>query len=305
MLVFSTSWNAFRYTTAKDMLFEIKELGFSELELSFNLTSSMVEEIASLLIPMGLKVITVHNFCPCPEILERQKALPDCFSLSSLQKEERELAIRFTKRTIDTAYSLGAKGVVLHCGRVEIEDCTKELIRLWESKEDQTQFLKLQEDLIARRKSRAQRHLESLFSSLDEISLYAQKKNVFLGVENRFYYSEIPTFEEIGIILNKYKDRNIFYWHDVGHAVVMQRLGFVEKEDDFLKAYSSFMVGAHLHNIIGCRDHQSLKKGEIDFLKFRPYFKKSLLKVLEVHSFVEVKDIVEDKKFIEKNFCDS
>ena len=45
-LSLSTSWNASRYDNAKDMLFEIKKTGFSELELSFNLTAAMVSEIA-------------------------------------------------------------------------------------------------------------------------------------------------------------------------------------------------------------------------------------------------------------------
>jgi len=49
-LALSTSWNAYRYNDAGSLLFEIKQLGFSNIELSFNLTAQMVDEIFSLVL---------------------------------------------------------------------------------------------------------------------------------------------------------------------------------------------------------------------------------------------------------------
>ena len=292
-LALSTSWNAYRHNDARGLLFEIKQLGFTDLELSFNLTGLMVDEMHSVAHELGLNILSLHNYCPIPDGLSRKEALPDCYSLSSLDSEERKTAIKYTKKTIDTAYSLGAKAVVLHCGRVEIEDKTRELISLYDGKLVETkEFIQLRDGFLNQRARVSASFLEKVHSSLDELNSYAGAKGIRLGIENRFYYREIPSFEEIGGILNKFKGSNIFYWHDTGHAQVMQNLGFI-KNGDYLKAYSQDLLGIHLHNINGCLDHQAPVRGDLNFSKIRPYIKKDTLKVIEAHhpaSAVEIRE---------------
>jgi len=301
-LALSTSWNAYRYTDAKSMLFEIKQLGFNNIELSFNLTGSMLDEIAKSAHVFGLDITSLHNYCPIPEGLSREDALPDCYSISSLNPGERKLAVKYSKRTIDTAHSLGASAVVLHCGRVEIKDRTKELIFLYNNgKKDSREFKGLKEAFIKERSLVAKDFLDSALYSIEELSLCAAEKGILLGIENRFYYREIPSFEEIGIILGKFKGANVFYWHDTGHAKVMQNLGFTEG-DNYLKAYAQEMAGIHLHNVAGCLDHQPLNKGELDFLEFKPYLKKETLKVIEAHQPATAVDIEESRRLLEGIF---
>ena len=127
----STSWNSFLHHSGRDLVKEINHFGFNRLELGFNLTATMVEEIAILQEEGLIEVGSVHNFCPIPSGIERNLALPDCFPLSSLNKKIQGEAIFFTKRTIDTASRLKAQAVVLHTGRVNIQDRTKELIHLF------------------------------------------------------------------------------------------------------------------------------------------------------------------------------
>ena len=81
-LLLSTAWNAFRHTNAKKLIFEIKKTGFQEVELSFNLTSSMVRDIAGLVKNKEIRVISLHNFCPIPDGIKRCAALPDYYSMS-------------------------------------------------------------------------------------------------------------------------------------------------------------------------------------------------------------------------------
>ena len=292
-LALSTSWNAYRHDDARGLLFEIKQLGFSDLELSFNLTGSMVKEIGSLADELGLNILSLHNYCPIPEGLTRKEALPDCYSLSSLDSPERKTAIKYTKRTIDTARSLGAKAVVLHCGRVGIEDKTRELISLFDAGLVNTkQYKKLKDDFVVQRAKVACGFFEKAIDSLEELEPYARDKGIRLGIENRFYYREIPSFEEVGIILDKFKGSNIFYWHDTGHARVMQNLGFIEN-NDYLKSYSQDLLGVHLHNIIGCLDHQAPIKGDINFSAIKPYLKKDTIKVIEAHHPATAEEVKE------------
>ncbi|MFH0855166.1 MAG: sugar phosphate isomerase/epimerase [Candidatus Omnitrophota bacterium] len=301
-LILSTSWNASGYVKAKDMLFEIKKLGFTDLELSFNLTASMVSEIAQALKDSGFKARSVHNFCPIPESFRRIDALPDCYALTSLDEEERRNAVKYSKRTIDTAGFLGASAVVLHCGRVQMQDRTRELIGLYQrGLKDTEEFQSIKEEFIRDRSMIAQPFFSQAVRSLEELNKYAGDKGINLGIENRFYYREVPSFEELGVIFDEFKSSRIFYWHDTGHARVMENLGFAGA-GEYLDSYSRLMLGAHIHNVSGCCDHQAPSRGELDFLELKPYLKKETLKVIEAHQPATAKDLKKSKALLENIF---
>ncbi len=71
---------------------------------------------------------SLHNFCPLP--VEITRASPDCYKFSAAYSKERERAIKQTLQAIDFAQRLGAPFVVLHCGEVEMNPITDELIVL-------------------------------------------------------------------------------------------------------------------------------------------------------------------------------
>lgn len=301
-LSLSTSWNAFRYEDGKEMVREIIGLGFTNLELSFNLTSYMVDDIATLEALGQVKITSLHNFCPIPDAVERELALPDFYSLASLNKEERSLAIKFAKRTIDTARKLSAQAVVLHTGRIEIEDKTRALMDVFASQgKDSDEFNRLKENMKQEREEKIAPYFASAIESLDDISLHAKNLGIKLGIENRYYYREIPSFEEVGIILDKFKDRNIFYWHDVGHAQVWENLGF-PSNTDYLKRYSDKLLGMHLHDVKKTEDHLAPLLGDIDFKKFTPFLKKDTIKVMEAHYPSSSSSVQKGARYLEEIF---
>ncbi len=297
-LAISTSWNAFRFDNGIGVLFEINQLGFKAIELSFNLNAALVESMAQESRRLGIVIQSVHNYCPIPEGLTPAEALPDCYSLSSPDEVQRSLAVKYTKFSIDTAQRLGAKAVVLHCGRVQIPDTTRQLINLYnQGQKDQPDYIKLKTEMIRSRSIQAPVFLKQLFYSLDELNKYAETKKVFLGIETRFYHSEIPDISEIGVILKKFSDTQIYYWHDTGHAQLMENLGFA-RHKDFLDLYGKSLIGVHLHDILGCQDHRAPLTGDLDFALFKPYFKRDTLKVIEAHSPASPEDLIKSREFI-------
>lgn len=295
----STAWNAFRCHSGKEIIREIRDLGFTEIELSFNLTQKIVEEIFKSSTNREIRVNSLHNYCPIPDGLERKEALPDCYSLASKNEKERSEAVKYTKVTIDTACRLNAGAVVLHCGRVEFSDPTRELIAFYNNNElGSAKALRLIDTIRREREKKAPGHLQAAIKSLDELSGYAAKLKIELGVENRFYFREIPSFEEIGKILGNFKGSNIYYWHDTGHAQLWENLGFL-KHKDYLDSYSQFLLGIHLHDISGAYDHKAPLKGDFDFRLLLPYLKKDTIKTLEAHYPATAEEITFAKGYLE------
>ncbi len=222
--------------------------------------------------------------------------------MSSADEEERSFAVGYTKKTIDSAVSLGASTVVLHCGRVEIPDRTKDMVSLYRKGLRGSQgFLDLRDAMIKEREASCKPFLENALRSLSELNRYAGQKNINLGVETRVYFREIPSYQEIGIILSEFKGSNIFYWHDTGHAQLMEELGFA-RHKDFLDSYSKAMLGIHLHDIADCQDHLPPSDGKLDFSQFTAYLDKKTIKVIEAHHPATGKEIQRSKIFLEGVF---
>ncbi|MDD5585286.1 MAG: TIM barrel protein, partial [Candidatus Omnitrophica bacterium] len=220
------------------------------------------------------------------------------YYLSSLVENERKCAIKYTKQTIDTAVSLNAKIVVIHAGTIEMDiKPIKALIDLYNlGKIHSEEANDLREKISKLRKEKKEPYLYATGKSLDEITEYAFKRGIKIGLENRYYPNEIPSNEEAVFFLKELNGKGLVYWHDVGHAQAQERLGMIEK-GSLLDSFSGYLYGFHLHGIKGLKDHISPLSGDFDFSQISTYLARgNLLKVIEAHQPASSEELKEALK---------
>jgi sugar phosphate isomerase/epimerase len=122
---------------------------------------------------------------------------------------------------------------------------------------------------------------------------------VVLGIENRYYFQEMPDIEEIGIILEQFRGGPIGYWHDTGHAAVFEALGILQHEE-LLKLYAPHLVGVHLHDAHGIDDHKPPGQGEINFEMVKGYLPEWAIKIMEIQPSARGHEITDGLEFLKE-----
>ncbi len=302
MLGISTCWWYRKVDRAGTIVDDVHQLGLDGVELEYRMTHSMYLEMKSRL-KTSLPVYSIHNFFPIPEGFGPAQGSGNLFLLSSMDAEERSKAVEYTIQTIEHAHELEAHAVVLHLGTVGMPSPVEGFFELHATgrigDKDATIFLNEQRRV---RKAARQKHLDAVLMGLDELNGVAERKGVFLGIENRYHFHEIPDFEEIGLILNRFEGGHVGYWHDIGHARVQENLGILRR-NQLIDAYSKQMVGVHIHDVRGLNDHLAPGQGEIDWQGIKPYLNSSVPMILELNSNkVNRKELVEGIELIRSHF---
>jgi sugar phosphate isomerase/epimerase len=302
MLGISTCWWYNKVDRAKAIVDDVHRLGLDGVELEYRMTQRMFLDIKPLL-KTGLPVYSIHNYFPIPEGYGPSQGSGNLFLLSSTDPHEQSNAVKHTIRTIEHAHELKALAVVLHLGRVDMPSPVEGFSRLHVTgrlRDEEAKVFLNKQRLI--RKATRQKHLDAVMMGLEKLNRVAERYEVFLGIENRYHFHEIPDFEEIGLILNGFKGGNIGYWHDIGHARAQENLGILHR-NQLLDAYSEQIVGMHIHDVRGLNDHLAPGQGEMDWHEIKPYLKASAPKILEINaSKASRKDLVKGIEIIKKHF---
>ncbi len=244
MIALSTSWKSREIDDGKEIISQIMDAGFGAIELDCFLSAKTVEGMIPM-IGKSIQAVSIQNFCPITKILPKSMAGMDAFLLSSPDKEQRELAIKYSFETIEIADSAEARNLICHFGYVDMDDPTQSLIELNKKGMRESDDF---ESLILRakdiRESKIQRHLDALFFSLEKLIRRAEDLGIYIGIENRHEFRQIPNYDEIDIILNEFKGANIAYWHNTEYAQLHEELDLANHED-VLKKLSYNMRGIH------------------------------------------------------------
>ncbi len=249
-----------------DLRRELDYFRVTNLELNNEIPLSWIKDIEKDVAKEEIKILSLHNFCPCIENIPKGKNNYNVYMLTSEDDSERNLGINFTKRTIDYAADLGAEIIIVHAGSVLTEPTGYELYKiLLDYGKDSEIYSKYRKLLLESRHKNQNKYFNLILKSLDEIVTYAQNKNIVIGLETRFFPNEIPDFDEIEKILGAYNTKYLRYWHDFGHGAMLSKLGFAPGQEFYFSRYKKYLKGYHIHDLKGFVDHFAPGTGEIDF----------------------------------------
>ena len=305
MLSLSTSYFANDQVNGRDIIERMNALDIYSLELSYKIDMDLFQELRNFINPSQLMVTSVHNFFPIPDSAPSGKGGGDIFLLSNPAEDARKEAVRWTRRSIEHAGSVGAKALVLHCGRVEMNAEWKRLSAYFRNGKILTAEARnfINNKLAERHKERPV-FLDSLLQSLEELLPTAEQHHIILGLENRYHYHELPGSEEFDIIFEKFAGAPIGYWHDTGHAHAQEVLGIIS-EEGLLNRYNGQLVGMHLHDARGLDDHLPPGTGEIDFHKIAAWVREDTVKVIELTAGTPDSEVAAGINHLKKSFENS
>jgi sugar phosphate isomerase/epimerase len=300
MLAISTSWRSEISDDGREIIQAILDLGGERVELEYRITPSMVKEMLPLLKKGKVPVASLHNFFPLPEGVPKEKASGDVFSLSSPDGEERALAVKYTLRTMEWAEELGARAVVLHLGKIPMDDRMEDLKKLYDQKEIHTEegriLIETQRKVRARK---SRKHLDAALRSLEKLASEADRRRVALGLENRLNIQDFPDYDEFKILFREFSGSPVGYWHDLGHATVQHNLGLTDPKK-FLENFSEVLVGVHLHGCRGYADHYAPGSGEEDYTLLQNFLRPDTLLVVETHHRASREEMLRGLEFLRR-----
>ena len=252
----STHWLAHLHDDGSAMMDEINAAGFTNVELGYDTLPHLIPGIEKAISEKRVTCNSLHNFCPVPAGFE--KGHPELFSLSALDTGDRQSAVYHTRRTIEFAARIGAKAVVAHAGNVFMPRFTEKLTKLFLRKKTETpRYDRLRIKADAARKTPALAHFSALCLSVEELLPDLESMQIQLAFENLPSFEAIPSIEEQTTLFEKFPSPYLCYWHDFGHAQVIQNLRLAPHFHR-LQRFRGRTAGVHIHDTPGIDDAHSM-----------------------------------------------
>jgi sugar phosphate isomerase/epimerase len=297
-LSLSTMWGIGQFKTLADFFGAARDLGFDRFELNHAVNSAMLGNVHL----NGHKISSVHE--PCPADISVSVLKERNWLISAPDPENRQRGVAAVRRSIDLARELGAPLVIVHPGRVDIDTALEmNLHKLFKAGQSNTpEYDRAKERLMSARAAQADANLESVRRSLAELAEYAARQGVRLGLENRYYYHEIPLPDELDMLLDLGYEGVIGYWHDVGHAQTLEHLGFCAHQE-WLERFAHHIVGTHLHDVVGIRDHLAAGLGQIDWDMVARYLPADALRTCEFQTFNSPQQVAAGAQWLVDKGC--
>lgn len=271
-------WAVNNFDRLEEFFETANTLGYEKIELNHQISPAMLEGIDL----SRYRFSSVHE--PCPTTLSTDELKDRDWLISSTDSSNRARGVESIKRSIDLAHQVGATLVVIHCGQIpDPLQRERRLRQLYNAgQKDSPQAVALKAEMLAARAAASRPHLEAVKTSLRELLDYASPLGVRLGLENRDKWMYLPNQDEMAELLAMAGPDQLGMVFDSGHAMSMDRLGFLPFET-WLTRFGSRILGCHLHDVIGLTDHLAPGLGEVDFRHIASFLPDAAIRTLELH----------------------
>jgi len=298
MLSLSTALRSEIWDSGGEIIREILSYGIQIAELEYRISESMLKEILPFIRKRDILISSLHNIMPLPDGMRRETANGEFVSLSSPDRSEREMAVKYTRKTLDWAEETGAQAVVLHLGKVNMDSPMRTLRNFYDQEKigsDEAQAF-LAENMEIRR-NKGEKYLAAALQSLEKLARDAERRCIFLGIENRYNMQDFPIVEEFKVLFKEFKGSPIRYWHDLGHATTQENLGMVPR-GELLDLFGRHLIGIHLHGCRGYSDHMAPGTGDEDYSQLKKFLRADTIKVVETHHRASREDLRKGLEFL-------
>ncbi|HJM90109.1 MAG TPA: TIM barrel protein [Dehalococcoidia bacterium] len=237
------------------------ELGFGAIEINH---SMQPDQIAAIRSHSSVDVTSVH--APAPLEQHSRRGWNRDLNLASTDENERSIAVQYSKRSIELAAEVGAGAVVVHLGQIGNAMIAGETSRRQSYERGEQGGPVWRQAGIEATTLRAQLagpYYVQARHSLDELAVAADAAGVTIGLETRAAYHQFPLPRECAELISGYPPDVVGYWHDTGHAELLDRLGFVAL-DRWFDLLGERIVGTHITDVAGLVDHRAPGNGDAD-----------------------------------------
>jgi sugar phosphate isomerase/epimerase len=253
---FSTCWNIKKHPlNGRQLIEEIKELGFRYVELNYNIKSEHLDTIEPMIANGEVAVSSVHNVFP---YIADKDYDTDSVMLGFDDEVKRKRSVELLIQSIEYANRYGAKAVVVHPSEIpfayNIDEELKKLYR--EQGKDSEAYQTLWLAMLHRREQGSPIYMKRIQDSLEQVCEYTARKgyNIAIGIETRSRCYQMPSLMEAKTICDNLKGSPVYLWYDIGHAMMMDRMGLYDNLRE-LQDVKKYIYGVHIHETLGLSDH--------------------------------------------------
>jgi sugar phosphate isomerase/epimerase len=294
MLAASTGWNLGRRGTLHAAARELMEFGFDGVELRAKRGAPDAATCGPALRAERIPVPSAH--APLLATEGEGEALA---GLSSADEGERARAVEALVLSARNARAAGTRFLVIHPGAVPVPGA-RERLAGWKGRVglDGAVPAAVREEAAALLVERARLRdaaVEATIRSL-HAACSAEPETVFC-LECPLHLHEIPSLEEVGILLSEAGRPNLAFWLDTGHAAVQEALGGPAFAS-WLDAWGPRTAGAHLHDSAGLDDHMPPGSGRVDWARTLGDLPSKALRTVEVSPRFPREVLLEGLRFL-------